>query len=381
MAIKLSESEKQLYINYIKLIASVINSEKPPKLPADFDWELVCRNSQRNGVANIIAYTFDKVNVKPPKTVYNVMENERRFEILKETSQIFDTEKVIQKFEENKIRNIPLKGYFMKHYYPQTDFRSMTDVDIFCERKMYKKIRACFEECGFTENKMRSANELAFTKDLIFVELHFVIDRDQKGYYDKIWDMVKPRDDYNCSYEFSPEDFYVYMLYHASKHIKNGGIGIRMILDFYVYNRAFPNLDYSYIKEQLTELGLLKTHEKITSTAEDWFSGKLEDFDSFGEFVLYCSTFGDSEFHEALTPVGDSSASGVLRHIFRPYYQMKNIYFYLHKFPFLLPFSWVQFWFSRVFVSKDINRSYGTEKKISPEVRQRADEIINELEL
>ena len=193
--------------------------------------------------------------------------------------------------------------------------------------------------------------------------------------------MVKPRDDYNCSYEFSPEDFYVYMLYHASKHIKNGGIGIRMILDFYVYNRAFPNLDYSYIKEQLTELGLLKTHEKITSTAEDWFSWKLEDFDSFGEFVLYCSTFGDSEFHEALTPVGDSSASGVLRHIFRPYYQMKNIYFYLHKFPFLLPFSWVQFWFSRVFVSKDINRSYGTEKKISPEVRQRADEIINELEL
>lgn len=47
----------------------------------------------------------------------------------------YETEKILKAFDENKIKNIPLKGYFMKKEYPRSDFRSVSDVDILFDRK------------------------------------------------------------------------------------------------------------------------------------------------------------------------------------------------------------------------------------------------------
>ena len=105
MAIKLSESQKQQYISFIDLLSSVLNGGETPKLPYGFDWEYFCSYAQRNSVANILAYSMDKVNVKPSETVYNVLENDRRYHIIKETSQLVDIEKVIERFDKFQINH------------------------------------------------------------------------------------------------------------------------------------------------------------------------------------------------------------------------------------------------------------------------------------
>lgn len=52
----------------------------------------------------------------------------------------YETEKILKAFDENKIKNIPLKGYFMKKEYP----RSVSDVDILFDRKQADLVKSIF---------------------------------------------------------------------------------------------------------------------------------------------------------------------------------------------------------------------------------------------
>ncbi|MCR5653716.1 MAG: nucleotidyltransferase family protein, partial [Ruminococcus sp.] len=234
MAIKLSESKKQFYIAYIDLLASVLNGKEPPELPDNFNWEYCCRYAQRNSVANMIAYSIDKVNVKPSDTVAAVMENDRRYHIIKETSQLVDVEKVIERCEKEGIKNVPLKGYFMKQLYPRSDFRTMTDVDILVERKNIKKIERIFLDLDFDKKDVIKSTEVHFVKGLLYCEVHNDLNENFDSYYNGVWDRVELRDGFSFSYSMKPEDFYIYMVYHAAKHFSNGGIGVRMVMDAYV---------------------------------------------------------------------------------------------------------------------------------------------------
>jgi hypothetical protein len=71
----------------------------------------------------------------------------------------------------------------------------------------------------------------------------------EDDYYDDIWTKVSKREGYNYSYCLSDEDFYIYMIYHCAKHFKSGGLGIRMLMDVYVYLNSHQNLDREYIDD------------------------------------------------------------------------------------------------------------------------------------
>lgn len=62
--------------------------------------------------------------------VYEKFKQNLSVEMLIDGNLSYETEKILKAFDENKIKNIPLKGYFMKKEYPRSDFRSVSDVDI-----------------------------------------------------------------------------------------------------------------------------------------------------------------------------------------------------------------------------------------------------------
>ena len=382
MAIKLSDGQKNYYTLIIKLLASVINGGEPPLLPEGFNWRYACSFAQRNSVANILAYTMDKVNVKPDRTVYNVLENERRYQILKETSQLVDIERIIEEFDRQNIRNIPLKGYFMKHYYPRSDFRTMSDVDILIDRKSFKKAEKIFLEQGFEKVSLMKASEIHFKKGLLYVEVHSDLNEGGDRYYCGVFDRAKLREGYACSYGLSTEDFYIYTVYHAAKHFSGGGIGIRMVMDLYVYLSRFE-VDYAYLDKELEAIGLLSFEHRLRELALNWFSGEKIVINELGEFILYCSTFGNLEvnFYQDKKRTERFFA---LKQVFIPYKNMKGRYAYLEKLPALLPFSWGQYWFHRLFISRDIKFREGIRErthKFDDEDRELLDNVINELEI
>ena len=383
MAIKLSESQKQQYISFIDLLASVLNGAHPPKLPDGFDWEYFCRYAQRNSVANILAYSMDEVNVKPSSTVYKVLENDRRYQIIKETSQIVDIEKVVERLEKSQIKNALLKGYFMKQLYPRSDFRTMSDIDMLAQKKNFKKIEKIFKELGFTKRDIIKSSEIHFVKGLLYCEVHDDINEELSNYYDNVWDMVKLRDGFSYSYQMKPEDFYIYNVYHAAKHFSNGGIGIRMVMDVYVCLQAFKNLDFEYIDAELKKAGIDEFEKAFRAIALNWFSDDKTEINSFGEFILYCSTFGAREIYF----YQDNKRTEKfywLKQVFVPYDRLKHRYSYLEKAPVLLPFSWGQYWFSRIIVHRDLNFKEGfsdRKKNLEGEDAEFVTELMKELKI
>lgn len=358
MSIALTEEQKQKYITYIDLISSVINKTKPPMLPEDFDWDFIRQTAERNSVLNLIGYCMDKVNVKPSKKMYDYILNSLNYEIIKESSQLYDVENILGKFDEEGIRNIPLKGYFMKHLYPQSDFRTMGDIDILVDRNNFGRIKKVFIENGFEDVGVINSKEIHFKKDLLYFEIHADLSENYEGYYDDIWNRVSLRNGYKYSYQMKPEDFYSYMIYHSGKHFSGGGIGIRMIMDIYVFITKYPNLDFGYLKSELKKMGLDVFEESCRELALNWFTNEPTVINELGEFIMYCSTFGNRKvnFYQS----GQKTGSNFwLKQVFIPYKRMRNSYQYLEKAPFLLPFSWVQFWFTRIFIHRDLNLKEG----------------------
>ncbi len=168
MDIALSDVKKEKFICYIDLLASVINNTQPPNIPKNFDWEFICRNAQRNNVLNILGYAVNNLENKPDEQLIKVIENDRRYSILKETSQLFQVEKVLQEFEKAEIKNLPLKGYHIKSLYPRSDLRTMNDLDILVRKKDFKKVTAVFEKLGYTNKNILNPAEIHFSKDLLY---------------------------------------------------------------------------------------------------------------------------------------------------------------------------------------------------------------------
>jgi hypothetical protein len=358
MSISLTDKQKEKFITYIDLLASVINKTDPPALPDDFDWSFIRQTAERNSVLNLIGYSMDKVNIKPPKKMYDYILNDLNYQLLKESSQLYDVENILKEFDKEGIRNVPLKGYFMKRLYPQSDFRTMSDIDILVDRKNFKKIKKIFESRGFEDVNVINSKEIHFKKDLMYFEIHADLSENYEGYYDDIWDRVTLRNGYKCSYEMNLEDFYAYMLYHSGKHFSNGGIGIRMIMDIYIYITKYPELDFKYIESELNKMGLATFEKNCRELALNWFTEESTVINELGEFIMYCSTFGNRKvnFYQSGKKTGNNFW---LKQVFIPYKTMRTRYQYLEKAPVLLPFSWVQFWFTRIFINRDLNLKEG----------------------
>lgn len=383
MDIALNSQMKQVYTYYIDLLSATINNEELPNPIDNINWEFIVRHAQRNSVLNILGYAVGKLENKPPESIVKVIENERRFSILKETSQLVEVEKVLDAFEKSSIKNLPLKGYFMKHLYNQTDLRTMTDVDILVNKKDFKKITKVFQELGYTKCSILNSNEIHFKKDLLYFEIQCDLNENDDSFYDDIWDNVNLREGYKYSYSMSPEDFYVYMVYHCSKHFSSGGIGIRMLMDIYVFLSKYPKLNFNYVNSCFEKLKITTFAERLKKLSENWFSNDKTVIDNFGEFILYCSTYGlrDVYFYQ------DSSRNKKnywLKQVFIPYSKMKNTYSYLSKAPFLLPISWIQYWFTRLFISRDIQLKKGFSDRaenLSDQNAQFVDKLMSELEI
>lgn len=383
MNIALTSEQKDNFIYYIDLISSVVNGNPTPEPTEAVDWNVISSNALRNSVGNILGYGVQKLKNKPPQTILNVLENERRFSILKETSQFVEVEKVLQEFEKAHIRNLPLKGYFMKHYYTQSDLRTMTDVDILVEKKNFKKITQIFEELGYQKANLMKSDEIHFSKGVLYFEIQCDLNAGEDDYYNDIWAKVNLRQDYAYSYSMSPEDFYVYMIYHCAKHFESGGLGIRMLIDVSVFLKRFRSLDTDYIASAFEELNILTFANRVENLSLNWFSDKPTVIDNLGEFILYCGTYGtrDIYFYQESTR---QKGSYWLNQIFIPYRKLKNSFSYLNNAPVLLPVAWVQYWFTRVFVDRDVHIKRGlTEraKKLNDENSVFVSKLMNELDI
>lgn len=352
----------------IKIAAAAITqSPADTKGEEEIHWDRLYESAKAHSVAGLLAYALGGFETIPEE-IKQAFEKAQLLAVFKGENQQKRIGAVLREFEENKIDAMPLKGFVLKDYYPQSDMRTMCDADILIKEEDYPRAREIMEQNGFAF-KIESAHEYVFTdKDVITVELHKTLvpnyNKRLFGYYGNGWGFAKKKSGYDHLYEMSAEDFYVYNVVHAAKHYLKGGIGVRQVIDIWVLEKRFEfsESQWEYMKEQFGKIGIERFAELLHKLAGVWLAENepSELTDSMAEYILSGGQFGTKDRLEAseiyTASEGGYKASRIKR-LFRAFCptlaNMQLMYPVLKKAPFLYPAYLVKRAFEKVLFKRD----------------------------
>lgn len=261
--------------------------------------------------------------------------------------------RIFRAFDENGIDYLPLKGCNMKALYPRPEMRTMGDADIVIRLEQYEKIVPVMESLGFT-HKYESDHELVWENASLNVELHKHLipsyNRDLYAYFGNGWDMAVPGE--GNRWDLTPEDTFVFLFTHFAKHFRDCGIGLRHVLDLWVYLRANPELCMDRVLAALEELKLRRFYEHVSRMIAVWFERAAPDdrTEFISEFVFASGSWGNMEQHVVSESVRNMHRSGAgvggkLRYLWRLAFpnqeSLQKRYTVLRKAPWLLPVIWL----------------------------------------
>ena len=312
--------------------------------------------------------------------------------MMRDQNQLYWTSKIVDTFKNNNIDHMLLKGSSVKKLYPATEMRIMGDVDILIREEQYPLIRELLSGLGLSEGKETDHELMWKASNDVLIELHKKLipsyNDDYYSYYCDAWNKAVLVSD-NC-YSMSAEDEYIYLFTHLTKHYRDGGIGLRHIIDIWLFNVTHPEMDKDYIRAELGKLELDKFHKNILDTIDVWFDGALETelTSHVTERIIESGSYGIKEWtdvaaatrlSEGASSVSSAKRKKILSLIFMPYSSMKRRYPILERLPFLLPIMWVVRWFDAIFNrKKNVSRHI---EKLNQIDEEKVDGYNKELEM
>ena len=348
----------ELYGGYIiHLIKCAILGIEPKPIPQGIEPKLLFDIARDHKVENIIYPPLCKAGLADAEVL-------RKFEefysaaITVDATQQYYLEQIIDAFEENRIRHLVMKGIVIKRLYPTTDMRQSVDLDIFVDDENTEKARDIMEELGFTTTTFDHAlqDDGYIIDRCVHVEIHRQLISNKCPWEEKcqeIVDRIVPEDGYEYRYRMTIEDYYIHMIGHMAKHMKYSGMGLKMVLDVWVYLRHYKDkLDRKILDERLKYCGLYDFDQNVQKLCRYWFEdGEADELiSSMARYILISGYVGTHEqliATEMAENAGNTSNAAVskfkfyMKAFFWPYKKMKTRYPILGKLPFLLPFCWV----------------------------------------
>lgn len=341
----------------IKLIKAAFSGDVPENLPTETDVGILLDAAMRHSVANIIYEPLKSLKILKPdaerklKALYN-------FALNNDAVQSYYLDIITDTFEKNEIPHCVMKGPVIKELYPRTDFRQSGDLDIFVPDKYREKAKDIMLGMGFKIERFNpvDADDVYLMDKRICVELHRILVSNKTPWQkecQKITERLVLKDGKGYTYKMTDEDYYLYMIAHMAKHMMYSGMGIKMLLDIWVYTEKKSEIfDKSILKERLSLCGLTKFEENIRKLVKCWFEGESAEglIKELGDYIFSSGTFGTKKQLDAYfyaQNAGKSNNPAVAKAVyywkffFMPYKWMCERYPVLKKIPVLLPFCWV----------------------------------------
>lgn len=359
--------KRQEDIYYLfSMIRYGLSGGEPPTAPAGADWEYLYRICRSHKIEEMVCYAAEKLpeTDRPPAEIMEKLESTWEKATAKEAVQYFSLEELLDAFEEAGVDCMPLKGALLKQFYPRPDIRKMADLDILYKREQEEKVDEILLGKGYVCAHKSKYDTVYFRKPYMNVEMHHaLVEKGEQGadYYKNVWERLGTINGKNHIYGFSWEDYYIYMITHAAKHMGNGGTGIRSLVDLMQFLTAMEEqMDWEYTDRELEKIGLTKFERHMKRLVEIWFYGGESTlfYDGLTEYMVDGGIYGTMENYKVNHVVClNGSRQGFmwgklraqLETIFLPFVHMKQQYSYLERYPALLPAAWIQRIFRTLF--------------------------------
>lgn len=342
-------------VQYLLEVVKYILNRKTGELPIptnDLDWEKLIKLAKNHSILNLLHYGVDALpkEYKPDEQTCKHLYQSSVNAIVRNYNQIEGAKELLETFEEKGIYALAVKGICTKKHYPQTDMRTMGDVDILYQPQQNDEVKKVMRDLGYELSMEGRKHDIYSRRPYMAIEMHRVLvaaDSEYGSYYESIWNRIKTKE--NCKYihEMSREDEYIFTIVHLARHFKDGGIGIRFIMDVYVYNHL-DGMDWDYIKTELRKLKLWEFYGNISQLADRWFGAEPrcdeennELFNKLFAYIITDGTFGTTRNAAAASTAETGRFQSLLNAVFPSLKSMQSMFVWLEKWPILLPYAWV----------------------------------------
>lgn len=352
MSIKLNPNEKYI----IALLKSILNNNIPPEKPEDVSFEKVYSIAKYHNIANMLFYAVEKLENKPAPELLKSWREVSYKCVSRDIIQKLELDKLLNSFEKNQIKNIVLKGFELKKLYPKSDMRFMSDIDILISKKDAKKVSLILNGLGYkTIHYGNGKDDVYFKEPIMNIEIHNLlfdpVYKKYNSFFKPLEDMKNILSKTKYQYNFSDEDFFLFLFVHSIKHYLNSGIGVRVTMDIYLYLKAKEKtLNWEYINDSLKKLELLEFFKVFNHFTKTWFEDEEEsEIDiEIGKYIFNSGTYGNDKnnrlnslFSVKENNIEKSKMKSIFSLLFPSLEVMQVSYPTLKKFPFLLPFFFV----------------------------------------
>nr|WP_316624734.1 nucleotidyltransferase family protein [uncultured Ruminococcus sp.] len=249
--------------------------------------------AKAHGVVSLVAYALERNGVK--SSVFHVESAK-----IMSYDVLYDHEykNVTGYLDEAGICYLPLKGIELKHLYPLTYLREMSDIDLLLEDDASADAaKAVMNSAGYITKSFRKSNHDVYCKKPMFsFEIHrTLVDEhlfpDIGKAVEGLWTRLSKEDGCKCRMKASESDRYLLIILHAYKHYITGGMGLRVLLDVYLFTQAYGDkLDRDMINARLKTAGAAEYEQRLLDLSQRFLSPESLSEEQRGfldEFIFY----------------------------------------------------------------------------------------------
>lgn len=267
--------------------------------------------------------------------------------------QDYEGSQILWAFNEAGLDCIGLKGWEMRKLYPQITMRQMADLDILVRDYDYKTLKNIMTKLGYVVAEPESSwMHDGFSKGNVTVELHKRLTDDSgkiQRWETEMWNRTTHAGNDKHILRMSDEDCFIYHLIHMHKHFLDGSLGLRRIVDTWLFIKKHPEMDHQFLREQFSLIGLTRFADQMIRLSRA-VMGEIEIDDNCETLLNFAFKYGingTSKTYKISRVVfmSDRLSSGraraLISAVFMPYDRMKAHYPVLKRWPILLPGCWI----------------------------------------
>lgn len=334
----------------IELLKSELNGEAAGEMPEECDPNRLFALAEYHSVSGIALYALEKTKTTFNGEPYDEWRQSRDKAIVRDITQQMEIERIGESFAAAEIQFVTLKGCRLKQLYPQSDMRTMSDIDLLIDGDNAEKARDIMLGLGYTcEEFGHGVHDIYYMPPVMNVEIHRSLFGERGGEFSDIfadpWKMCKKSE--KAGKELTEEAFFSHLLAHAVTHFEDGGTGIRTIADIWVYRHSSCAAKTDDVLKILDSAGKSETAQRLLELSEVWFGDapRTEQAVETEQYILESGTHGtmkNSAINSTKKSIAKNGKVGyVFVKFFPPYKFMCGQYPILKKLPILLPVMWI----------------------------------------
>ena len=328
-----------------ELCGEIVGNEIKEVLSSQLLEELY-KLSKKHSVAHIIGQALTKLGVLGQDELSVNFQKTAMDAVAYHIRMTHAFHSICNALEEEKLPFLPLKGSVLRQWYPEPWMRTSSDIDILVRPEDHAAAVNCLMDKCECQYMIQSNHDVSLRfPGRIHVEIHHTLIEDtvsvaQEKVLSGVWRTACLEDGSQYRYRMSDIMFRFYHYAHMTKHIKNGGCGIRPFMDLWIMNHRTEQ-DRTGEEKLFAQGDLSVFAAAAEKLSEVWFSGVEADSvsDMLARFVLEGGTAGTLKNRVSMKQVKKGGKlQYVLHRIFMPYENLKEYYPVLRKHKWLLPF-------------------------------------------